>query len=423
MTRYTRVAIGLHWLIAAAIVANMVLGWWMSDAIDDTASRDSAVTVFQWHKSIGLTILVLSLIRLLWRILNPAPPLSDGMPAWERRVASLTHAAFYALMIGIPLSGWVYVSTQWRGNAPLTIPTLWFEWFEVPHLFALNEASHALRQAVADLSVESHEVLVWAMLLLLLLHVGAAIRHRFVLHDDLLARMMPWLDTSLADAPLPEPKKGMRRHWLAGLTLLAAAAFVVIGTRSTVAPQLPADAAAMSAALAEFVANDSRKGNWQVSADNNAIRFSGRHVGRAFNGKFTQWQAVIRFDPAAPEQALITAVINTASATDGVPMHDSTLPEAEWFDVSAHPFAYYRVTRVKQTAENHYALYGQLTIKNHRIELTPLTLTVQDDTLKISGKAPIDRAAVHMGMESDPAGDYVSRDINIHIDISALPNP
>lgn len=415
MTRYTRVAIGLHWLIAAAIVTNMMLGWWMGNALDNTATRDSAVTAFQWHKSLGLSILLLSLARLLWRFLNPAPALPDSMTAWERRLATLTHIAFYALMIAIPLSGWIYVSTQWRGDAPLTIPTLWFELFEVPHLFALNEASHTLRQTVADISFEAHEVLVWAMLLLLFLHIAAAIRHQFILHDNLLARMLPWPGET---AP-PTAHKTTHRNWLpVVLTVLIAAAFLAIAIRPTAPPSASADTAAMSAALDEFIAGE---GNWQTLIDKSDIRFSGAHVGRAFNGTFEEWQAVIRFDPAQAEQALIAAVIKTGSATDGVPMHDSTLPEAEWFDVGTHPFAYYRVTRVEHIADKRYALYGQLTIKNHSLELSPLTLTAQGDNLHITGSAAIDRADVDMGMESDPAGDYVSREINIHVNISAKP--
>lgn len=422
---YTRVAIALHWLIAAAIAVNIGLGWWMGDAIDNPATRDSAVSAFQWHKSIGLTVLLLSLLRLIWRFLNPAPPLPASMPIGERRIAALTHGVFYALMVGIPLSGWLYVSTQWRGDAPLTIPTLWFELFEVPHLFALNEASHSLRQSLAGLSLETHEILVWAMLLLLLLHIGAALRHQFFLHDGLLARMLP-LRTKSAEPIANTQHPATRRHWLAAaLTLFIAIAFVVVGTQSTGPTRQQAEPA-MEAALNEWLGREAQQpalDHWQITTDNSSIRFSGAHVGRPFSGKFGQWLATIQFNPAAPGQSQIAAVIKTGSATDGVPMHDRTLPEQEWFDAANHPFAKFRITQVTQSAPGQYALSGQLHIKNHSVALNGLTLHIKDKNLRIQGDLNLDRADVDMGMESDPAGDYVTRTIGIHIDISATLAP
>ncbi|MFT5574532.1 MAG: cytochrome b561/polyisoprenoid-binding protein YceI [Bermanella sp.] len=420
MTRYTRIAIGLHWLIAVAIITNLILGCWMSDAINHTASRDSAFRVFQWHKSIGLTILLLSVLRLTWRILNPPPPLPKTIPPWEQRAAAWTHSAFYTLMIGVPLSGWLYVSSQWRGDAALTIPTLWFEWFEVPHLFGLNEASHAQRQSIASISLEAHEVLVWCFLLLLLLHIGAALRHQFVLKDKSLVRILPQRIKSQAPQPKP-PSHSFTRTRLAAasLCLLTTTAFIYIGTQAGSTLQASTNTGRMDELLRELVKPDNSQAQWLVNKQSH-IRFAGSHVGREFTGEFTQWRAFIQFDPASPGQAQIAAVIETASATDGNPIHDSTLPKEEWFDASSQPFAHFRVTRVEPTQDN-YLLFGQLTIKNHSVELAPLTMTIKGANLEIRGTTLIDRADVHMGMESDPAGDYVSRDITIRANISATP--
>ena len=418
MTPYTRTAIALHWLIALAIVANLAIGWWMSDAINQAATRDNAVAAFQWHKSIGLTVLLLSLLRLVWRLLNPVPPLPPHMPRWERLAATSTHVAFYLLMIGIPLSGWLYVSTQWRDEAPLTIPTLWFELFEVPHLFALNEASRAMRQSLANITLEAHELLVWAMLLLLLLHVAAALRHHFALKDGLLARMAPHLKTGPATHPqehvAPRPNR-----FAACITLGVAFAFVFVATRSTL-PDLPnTGAPTIEQALNNLVTTTSTSPTWNTIQPDSQIRFSGAHVGRAFSGKFTQWRAHLQFDPNLNESALIVAVISTGSATDGVPMHDSTLPEREWFDVDSHPYAYFSSTRLEPRAEGEFELSGRLTIKGHTVEINGLMLKSNGSEMRIYGDTYLDRADIDMGMESDPAGDYVSRRIGIHVDITA----
>ena len=82
--RYTAVAIVLHWAIALAIFGMIALGWWMGDALEDSATQAQAIAAFQLHKSIGLSVLVLSLARLGWRLINPPPPLPAGMKAWER---------------------------------------------------------------------------------------------------------------------------------------------------------------------------------------------------------------------------------------------------------------------------------------------------------------------------------------------------
>ena len=176
--RYTATAIVLHWTIAVAIIGNMLLGWWMHRAIETQGSQGSAIAAFQLHKSIGLTVLVLSLLRLLWRWLHRPPPLPAHTPAWEKLAAKAVCWTFYALMIGVPVSGWLYVSTQWRGDAPLNVPTLWFGLIEIPHLFGLNDSTRALRESFASTTLAAHELLVWSTLALLALHIAAALKHR-----------------------------------------------------------------------------------------------------------------------------------------------------------------------------------------------------------------------------------------------------
>src|SRR5689334_6801255 len=96
--RYTAVAVVLHWAIAAAIVANLALGWWMHHAIDDAGTVARAIAAYQLHKSLGLAVLALTLLRVGWRLAHRPPPLPEAMPAWERIGARSLHWAFYALL-------------------------------------------------------------------------------------------------------------------------------------------------------------------------------------------------------------------------------------------------------------------------------------------------------------------------------------
>jgi cytochrome b561 len=193
--RYTAVAIVLHWAIAVAILFMIPMGLWMHESAEHGDVSARLFSAYQLHKSIGLTVLALSLVRLGWRLMNPPPPMPAHMPGWERFIAVATHWAFYALMIGLPLSGWLYVSTGWsiHDEAPLPVATHWFGLFQVPALFGLNQADLGVREDAAEAALTAHAYLAYAALGLAALHVAAALKHQFFDRDEVLAHMVPGL--------------------------------------------------------------------------------------------------------------------------------------------------------------------------------------------------------------------------------------
>ena len=193
--RYTAVAIVLHWAIAVAILFMIPMGLWMHESAEHGEVSARLFSAYQLHKSIGLTVLALSLVRLGWRLANPPPPMPVHMPGWERFIAKATHWAFYALMIGMPLSGWLYVSTGWsiHDEAPLPVATHWFGLFQVPALFGLNQADLGVREDTAEAALTAHAYLAYAALGLAALHVLAALKHQFFDKDEVLAHMVPGL--------------------------------------------------------------------------------------------------------------------------------------------------------------------------------------------------------------------------------------
>lgn len=186
MSRYSTVAVILHWLIALSVIALLIAGFWMGDAIRNPETQALAFEVFQLHKALGLTVLVLTVARLGWRLGHKPPALPDAMPGWQKAAAHATAWAFYALLLALPLSGWVIVSTS-----PFGLPTMWFGLFEWPHITPLAEAANALQINSAAENV--HGLLAWGTVGLLALHVGGALKHHFIDRDDVLARMIPWL--------------------------------------------------------------------------------------------------------------------------------------------------------------------------------------------------------------------------------------
>lgn len=193
--RYTAVAITLHWVIAILLLAMIPFGWWMSDAVLDPATRSQAAKAFQLHKSVGLTVLGLSLVRLGWRLAHKAPPLPEAMPNWEKILARATHILFYVLMIAIPLSGWVYVSAGYSVTFErfYAVATNWFGLFEVPHISPIAAQDEAARKAIGIAAETVHSKAAWGVIVLGGLHVAAALKHHFLDRDDVLTRMAPFL--------------------------------------------------------------------------------------------------------------------------------------------------------------------------------------------------------------------------------------
>ena len=188
-TRYGTVAMTLHWLIAALVIANICIGLYFAQLSGDNANLFALV---QTHKSIGLTVLVLSLIRLAWRLVNPVPPLPAGMSPFLRFVAHATHFLLYFLIIAIPLSGWALVS-----SSPLGLPTMYFGWFEWPHIGFLADLPRAQKIPLRHDFGNIHVYLAWSAIVLIPLHVAGALYHQFYRRDDVLKRMLP--GTEVAD--------------------------------------------------------------------------------------------------------------------------------------------------------------------------------------------------------------------------------
>jgi cytochrome b561 len=181
--RYSTIAIILHWVIAALILINLYVGLSYVNA-----HGLAKFSLLQLHKSVGFTVLAFSLVRLAWRLVNKAPAYPDSMKSWEKLAASAVHWGFYGIMIGMPLTGWVIVSAS-----PTNIPTLLYKTLPFPHLGFVHALPMAARRALEGQISWVHDILAWTTMLLLILHVGAALKHQFWNKDGVLYRMAPFL--------------------------------------------------------------------------------------------------------------------------------------------------------------------------------------------------------------------------------------
>lgn len=175
--RYNALARGLHWLLGLGIVAMLALGLYMHEL----PFSPQRLKLYNWHKWAGVTILLLSGLRLLWRWWRRPPPLPppvvQAMPAWQHKAHVGTHVLMYLLFFAVPLSGWAYSSAA-------GFPIVWFGVLPLPDWVPVSKP-------LADVLKEAHEVLSLSLGGLVVLHVAAVVKHQWLDRDGLLDRMLP----------------------------------------------------------------------------------------------------------------------------------------------------------------------------------------------------------------------------------------
>ena len=179
--RYDAMAIGLHWLIALGILALIAVGLTMTHTQLGPMAK---FQLYQLHKSIGITVLFAVALRALWRLTHRPPRLPDAMPPLERRAAEGAHAALYAFLFLLPLTGWALVSAS-----PFNIPTVLYGVIPWPHLPVLSTLTD--KTPVERVLKLVHGKAAWLLIALVAVHAGAALRHHFILRDGIMQRMLP----------------------------------------------------------------------------------------------------------------------------------------------------------------------------------------------------------------------------------------
>jgi cytochrome b561 len=181
IVRWGAVSQLLHWLIVVLIIVQVTLA-----SMAEDLPPVKKLGLLAWHKSVGITILVLAVIRLLWRWMNPTPPLPGTLKPYERVLANFTHITLYVLLFVMPLTGWMMSSARgfpvaWFGFFPKS----WFGSVQLPDLVPKNKALY-------DAMLTTHMALQWVLYTVVALHVLAALKHHFMLKDTVLKRMLPF---------------------------------------------------------------------------------------------------------------------------------------------------------------------------------------------------------------------------------------
>ena len=419
-TRYTTVAIVLHWLIAAAIIFQIILGWRAGDGPKGPAT----FAMMQLHKSIGITILLLSLARLGWRWVNPAPPAPVGQPRWEQIASKVVHVGFYVIMIGLPLTGWILVSTS-----KTNLPTILFGAIPWPHLPLLPDLAAGPKHLWHEIGEIGHGVLVKTTYLLLLLHLGAVAKHQILDKDAVFQNM----------APGAKPGWKEPRLWLAaaGFAAIVAAGYLYA---PKVAPSAPPPAPAEPAPVAEPVAAPVASAGpadapeavasppvsdlkdpvaWSVQKGA-TLGFAAAWSGASIEGRFQRWTADIQFSPEALDRSKVTVGVDLASAETGDAQRDASLTGEDFLDTADHPKAVFTATKFRKTGEGKYVADGSLDLRGVKKPLSlPFSLKIDGDTATASGVTTLDRTTFGVGQGEWASTDEIAAQVKVSFKLTA----
>lgn len=379
VSRYNNIAISLHWLMAFLILGMLGVGKFMVGLEDADPLR---FTLTQWHKTFGVLILLLAVLRLSWRLTHRAPPHPAKAPKWEHAAAKFSHIAMYALLFIAPLTGWMMVSAS-----PLNIDTLLFNVVPWPHLPWLHNLAD---KATAVTRYEQfHEWATGAMIALLLLHVAAALKHHFINRDTVLTGMMP-----SAQAGTGKTMIGV----------LAALIFIVGGS--------------------VFAYVNLQTNNMSLSSGTSAVSAIALVMNESTPINFGQSTVTASIDPNNLDTSSLNASVPTATVTSTNSQVQGSLPDTEWFDSENHPEATFESSKISLIAESQYTVEGTLTIKGITL---PHTLTLQvedtDGNRRASGEFAVNRMAYQLGLDSQPTGDYVGEEVTIAFEFELLTQP
>lgn len=387
--QYSKISQVLHWLIAGLIIGQFILAKLAERAeLNDSVVRQLALLAN--HKSIGMTILLLAMLRLVWRQLNPPPGLPKSMPVWQLSASTWTHRLMYVLLFFIPLSGWLMSSAT-------AYSVSWFNVFVFPDLVGADKG-------LAGVLHEAHEISTKLLFIVVVLHVLAAFKHHYIDKDGILLRMANktnWLIfivsavlvTGLLGQPVSKAKQ---------------AAGIQPTSSSTIGNSEQAQPSNISDLLA-----------WDIDYQDSHIKFSGDQAGAPFEGQWQGWQAVIKFDPERLQDSYFDVTIEVASVSSDDQERDQTIVDLDFFDVASHAQVRFIAEGFVLNQEGGYETQGQLTMKGlTKAAKFVFKIEEVDGKQVLIGASQLDRLAWNIGTGDWADTTWVGQEVVVNVRVS-----
>ena len=433
-THYSAVAKTIHFVTALLILGLLPLGFFMVDMPFSPLKLD----IYTLHKSFGMTVFGLSIIRVIWRVRHAPPPHLPTHRFSERILSKIAHLILYAGIFILPVSGWIMSSA---GN----FPNSYFGLFLFPDLVAENKI-------VFERARDVHEITALAMFGVLVLHAIGALKHHIIDRDITLRRMMPARFFALLSTGLvillilsaattsalllrgdgTHQHDGTHSHTTSGPDMAAQTA----PTEQERSAQLDTghDHSGTPASTQNTVTT------WDILHDRSTLTFTASVYGKDFQGSFETFDGTILFDENNPADSMVGITVKTASAISTSAERDGYLKMPAWFDVETFPEARFYTDHISKDADNGYIAHGTLTLKGTEKPLDlPFTLTPIDDPVddasdgaaathaphhgvKMNGTATINRSLFAVGTDQWQDTDMVANDVTITIVLYARPH-
>lgn len=409
-SRYSAAAIALHWILALLLLFQIGLG----GGLEHLPKGVAQFAGYQFHKSVGILILLLSLARLGVRLTKARPaPVPDGKA--QMMLASAVHVLLYAIMIGGPITGWIIVST-----AKVRLQTMLFgvvPWPDLPVGQGLHEPAEALHGLLGPMTLG-----------LVLLHVAGALYHHFK-REDVIGRMLPaaiasWRAMGIA-AVVAIIAGFLALSGGRGMTFSApAAAPSVQASASEVVDEgLPeaseSEAVAAPSEVASEVAESAKAVPWKLDKGGR-LGFTADYNGEAIKGSFGRWDARIVFDPEDLAGSSIRATIDLASVESGDGQRDDMLRSDSFFGVGANPSAQYVSTSIRETGAGRYVANGTLTLHGQRKPVAlRFSLKIDGNKASATGSAALQRLSFGVGEAEWSATDELKDTVGVDFSFRA----
>ena len=385
--QYGLVSKAFHWSVAVLILGLLPVGFVMA-AMEYSPLK---LEVYGLHKSFGLLVFFLGLLRIVWRFYAPRPSHLSTHAKWEMVLATAAHFWLYVCMIGMPLTGWLMSSA---GEFPVP-----FFGLQLPYLIGKDPD---LMRFFGD----AHEILAFTLLFILALHMAGALKHH-VMDKDATLRRMAGGGQGLAVPAL--------------IILIAGASYGI--SALALYKDLTAQKQAAPAVVQHQAASPSEThaaNGWAIAHDKSTLGFGVTLYGAKVQGAFKSYDGDIVFDPADLAGAKAEINIDMASVDTGDTGRDDTIRGEAWFDVQNHPSARFITNSFESLPDGGYVAYGDLTLRGKTLPVyLPFTLEIADKTAHMLGKLTLNRLDFDIGAGSWADEKTVGHTVEISIDLTA----
>ncbi len=391
MNEFSRIAKFLHWSVAGLIVGQYVLAKLAENAKHNDEILQQLALLAN-HKSVGITILVLAIIRLIYRTRMPAPSLPLSMSAWQVNASKASHILLYGFLFALPISGWLMSSAK-------AYSVSWFNVLALPDFVAPNESLAEQLHAV-------HYYLAEALFVIALIHILAALKHHYVDKDSVLTRMASF------------------GNWmLFGVTIVLVVG--LFGRLFDTAPSrdsteaVPAIVEKLPTSNTEFGLSDLPI--WDIDYQQSYIKFVGDQAGAPFEGQWQRWSADIQFDNSQLDKARFKVTIDVASGFTNDQERDDTIRSSDFFDVSSFPEASYSASVFSQS-NGAYESMGKLSMKAVTSDVV-LSFDVSNDggSHVLNGTASLDRFIWNIGSGDWADPTWVGQNVKVEVHVVTKP--